>query len=102
MLLIAGEPFMTIVEEILLIPRSEIVDSLAYQSIPEWDSVAHMTLIAAFEEAYRIAIDVEDIEKMNSISNIKTVLMKYYRPENLRYCCNVRRGSLPGSADKAT
>lgn len=75
--LIDNEPFLKIFEETLLVDRSEIVDDLGYQNIPEWDSVAQMTLIAAFEQAYDITIDTEDIASMTTVARIKSILSRY-------------------------
>ena len=36
-------------------------EQLVYQCIPAWDSVGHMGLIAALEEAFGIMMDMDDI-----------------------------------------
>lgn len=53
------------------------IDSLTYNSIPEWDSIGHMTLIAELEEAYDIMIDTDDILDMSSFEKAKEILTKY-------------------------
>jgi hypothetical protein len=45
--------------EALDIDPSQISDSLTYNSIKEWDSAAHMRLIAALEETYDIMIETD-------------------------------------------
>lgn len=63
-------------EEVLNLNINEIDDSLAYGS-KGWDSVAHLTLIAALEEAFDIMIDTEDVIDMSSYSKSKEILRKY-------------------------
>ena len=50
---------------------------LKYQDIPEWDSVGHMTLMAALEEAFDIMLEVEDIIDFSSYAKGKELLQKY-------------------------
>lgn len=50
---------------------------LQYQSIPAWDSVGHMTLIAALEEAFDIMMDTDDIIDFSSFEKGKEILGKY-------------------------
>ena len=52
------------------------VEQLKYQDIPEWDSVGHMTLIAALEDAFDIMMDTEDIIDFNSYEKGKEILSK--------------------------
>jgi acyl carrier protein len=50
---------------------------LEYQSIPAWDSVGHMALMAALEEAFNIEMEIDDIIGFSSYEVGKTVLEKY-------------------------
>lgn len=61
----------------LAINLSDISDELTYQSILQWDSVAHMTLIAAVEDEYGIMLDTDDIIDMSSVGKAKAILQKY-------------------------
>lgn len=56
---------------------SLISDGLTYNSIPEWDSIAHMALVAAIEEAFDIMIDTEDVIDMSSFVKAKEIVRKY-------------------------
>jgi acyl carrier protein len=51
--------------------------SLKYQDVPEWDSIGHMELMTALEEAYGIEIDIDDIIDFSSYSKGKEILKKY-------------------------
>lgn len=50
---------------------------LKYQSVPLWDSVGHMGLIAALEDAFSIMMDTEDIIDLSSYEKGKEILSKY-------------------------
>ena len=55
----------------------EQLDSLEYQDVPEWDSVGHMALMAALEEAFDIMLDTDDIIDFSSFEKGKEILAKY-------------------------
>lgn len=55
----------------------EVVDSLRYAEAPQWDSIAHMALIAAIEEGFDIMIDAEDVIDMSSFEKAKQIVAKY-------------------------
>lgn len=55
----------------------KIHDELAYNSVPEWDSVAHMGLIAQLEDAYDVLLDTDDIIDMSSVAKARVILAKY-------------------------
>jgi acyl carrier protein len=54
-----------------------VVDSLKYAESPAWDSVAHMALVAAIEEAFGIMIDAEDVIDMSSFEAARRIVAKY-------------------------
>ena len=53
------------------------LDTLEYQGIAEWDSVGHMQLIAALEEAFEIMFETDDIIDFASYVIGKDILKKY-------------------------
>lgn len=59
------------------IDTNQVVDDLAYNSIPQWDSVAHMTLVAELEDAFDIMLDTDDIIDMSSVTKAKEILEKH-------------------------
>lgn len=57
------------------VERDEITESLAYNSITEWDSVAHMHLIAAIEETFGVEIPDGEVSEMTTFAKaVETVL----------------------------
>ena len=50
------------------------VDDLTYNSIPEWDSASHMSIILAIEERFGVTLESDDIVAMTSVRKIIRVL----------------------------
>lgn len=50
--------------------------SLKYQDIEAWDSVGHMGLIAALEDAFDIMMDTDDIIDFSSYEKGKEILAR--------------------------
>ncbi|WP_262590244.1 acyl carrier protein [Candidatus Pelagibacter communis] len=53
------------------------LNDLKYNEIDEWDSIGHMTLIAALEESFKISFETDDIVDFSSYSKGKEILLKY-------------------------
>lgn len=49
---------------------------LKYQDIKAWDSVGHMSLVAALEDAFDIMMDTDDIIDLSSYEKGKEILAK--------------------------
>ena len=62
--------------ESLSIPNDGI-ENLEYNSIAEWDSIGHMSLISELEEKFKISIDTDDIVDFSSFAKGKEILKKY-------------------------
>jgi len=52
------------------------VDGLVYQSIQQWDSIAHMNLISAMEHEFNVMLDKSDIISMRSFRRAIHILQK--------------------------
>jgi len=50
---------------------------LKYQSISQWDSVGHMSMIGALEDAFKISMEMDDIIDFSSFEKGKKILKKY-------------------------
>lgn len=55
----------------------DAVPSLKYQSIDAWDSVGHMALMAALEDAFDISLEMDDIVDFGSYEIGIQTLKKY-------------------------
>lgn len=54
---------------------------LKYTEIPAWDSVGHMGLIAAIEDAFDIMMETDDIIDFNSYEKGMEILSEKYDVE---------------------
>lgn len=52
-------------------------DSLEYRGIEQWDSVAHMQVVAEIEDAFDIMMEIDDVIAMSSFTLTKEILGKY-------------------------
>ncbi len=66
-----------LVAKSLMIDGAAVTEDLRYNSIPEWDSVAHMALIAELEDAYGVMLETDDIIAMSTVGKIREILRKY-------------------------
>ena len=59
------------------IDESVLGDALVYNTISEWDSIGHMGLITAIEEAFNITMETDDIIDFSSYKKGFEKLAKY-------------------------
>lgn len=64
-------------KEGLEVTDEALTAELAYNTIPSWDSVGHMKLIAEIEETFDIMFETEDIIDFSSYDKGKELLKKY-------------------------
>ena len=61
----------------LSVNKDVINDKLEYNSIPEWDSIAHMGLISELESQFKITFETDDIIDFSSYKKGIEILKKY-------------------------
>jgi acyl carrier protein len=59
------------------LPAGTDVDDLHYQDSDKWDSLAHMSLVAAIEDEFSVMIDTDDVINMSSFAEATRILGKY-------------------------
>ena len=59
------------------ISESALDDNLIYNSIPEWDSVGHMGMIAELEDVFEIMMEMDDIIDFSSYKKGFEIIAKY-------------------------
>ncbi|GAA0554788.1 hypothetical protein GCM10010172_41760 [Paractinoplanes ferrugineus] len=59
------------------LPADAPVDDLQYQDNEKWDSLAHMSLIAALEDEFGVMIDTDDVINLSSFQEAIKILGKY-------------------------
>ena len=71
------EKYQNVFVESFDIEKSLLDEKLKYESIPEWDSVGHMTMISNLEEVFDIVMEMDDIIDFSSFEIGKEILKKY-------------------------
>jgi len=57
--------------------EKELDEKLVYESVPEWDSVGHMSMIAELEGTFDIFLEMDDIIDFSSYKKGMEILTKY-------------------------
>ena len=58
------------------INKEKLKKNIEYNSIKEWDSVGHMSMIANLEEIFEIVFEMDDIIDFSSYKTGKEILKK--------------------------
>lgn len=56
---------------------ADLNELLEYQSVKEWDSVGHMSLVSALEEAFDIMLEMDDIVDFGTYHTGIATMRKY-------------------------
>jgi acyl carrier protein len=59
------------------LPADAEVDDLRYQDNEKWDSLAHMSLIAAIEDEFAVMLDTDDVINLSSFKEAVRILGEY-------------------------
>lgn len=63
--------------DVFELDSSELGEGLEYQSIPAWDSVGHMSLMAELEDAFDISLEMDDVIEFGTYQTGMGTLKKY-------------------------
>jgi acyl carrier protein len=68
------KPIEAVIASTFNISPSVVTDVLAFNSIPQWDSLAHMELMLALEATYGVSIDEDRMIELTSVKKIREFL----------------------------
>jgi acyl carrier protein len=70
------ETIKSVISSVLGVPTTSIGEDFTMQSTDKWDSLAHMQLMAAFEEAFSLSepLSLDEMITMTSLKAIESVL----------------------------
>ena len=74
---VTEDKVVTVFARVLGIAPETIDDGLRYATIPQWDSIAHMSVVAALEEAFGVMIDMDEVIDMSSVGKAREILRKH-------------------------
>lgn len=81
--MVAPDQIRGVIAESLQVPMESLTDDLSFGSVPEWDSVNHISLMLALETAFDLSISDDDVIDLTSVGSI------------VSYVARMQRGSLP-------
>jgi acyl carrier protein len=61
--------------DVFTIPQSTVVDGLALEDIPTWDSMAHMQIIVRLEESYQVQFNGDEIANIRTVADARAALI---------------------------
>ena len=68
------ERLFLVISQVMNVPFAKINEEASTETIENWDSLKHMSLILALEEEFNIAFTDEEIVTMLSVKDILKVL----------------------------
>jgi acyl carrier protein len=63
-----------IVARILRVPAASISEETSPETLPRWDSLNHLDLMTAIEDAYGIRLSTADIVRATSVGEVRLLL----------------------------
>jgi acyl carrier protein len=63
-----------VVARALNVPATSVVDSTSPETLRRWDSLRHLDLMTAVEEAYEVRFSTADIIRATSVAEIRRLL----------------------------
>lgn len=71
------EKYNKVFRDVLGVADEVLNEGFTFKDVPQWDSVAHLSLISELEDAFDIMFESEDILHYGSYENGKAILRKY-------------------------
>lgn len=71
------EKYNKIFMDVLGVKEAALNDAFTFKAVPQWDSVAHLSLISELEDTFDIMFDSEDILHYGSYLNGMDILKRY-------------------------
>jgi len=59
------------------VPGSPEVESYEYRGVPEWDSIAHLRLVAEIETNFDIMLETQDVINLASFAKGMDILSRH-------------------------
>ena len=71
------EKYNKVFMNVLGVNEGALNDSFAFKDVPQWDSVAHLSLIDELEETFDVMFESEEILHYGSYENGKKILNRH-------------------------
>ena len=63
-----------VMSEILEVDPGSIGDGFSRESVSSWDSLSHLRLVTALEEAFRIKLTMKEVGEMDRFETIRRMI----------------------------
>lgn len=70
------ESLQKLIAATLKVDASLVTEETSMQTLPKWDSLAHMNLVAAMESEFQVRFEAEDLLSMVSVRDIVETLKR--------------------------
>lgn len=71
------ERYNNVFADIFKVTPDQLNENFTAGSVEKWDSITHLTLVTAIEDAFDVMFDPEDILTLKSYDLGKEILIKY-------------------------
>lgn len=65
-----------VVSEVFKISPEEITDELSPDTLDDWDSLSHLRLVSALEEAFNVKLDNAEIMDMTTFAAVREIVAR--------------------------
>ncbi len=66
-----------VVARVFNLDASEVTDQSSKETIAEWDSMGHLSLITGLQDEFKVSFAIADAMEMTSVQHIKKILKDY-------------------------
>ena len=66
-----------VVAKVFKVDVSEITDLSSRETLEQWDSMGHLSLVMSLEERFNVSLSIADAMEMTSVQHIKRILREY-------------------------
>ena len=66
-----------VVAKVFKVDVSEVTDLSSKETLAEWDSMGHLSLVMSLEERFKVSLSIADAMEMTSVQHIRRILREY-------------------------
>ena len=71
-----ADTVLTIASDVLGVPANEVTLDASPQSVANWDSVQHLNLVLAVEQAFDLTFEPEELDRMKSLRDVVALVQE--------------------------
>ena len=71
-----ADTVLTIASDVLGVPANQVTLDASPQSVANWDSVQHLNLVLAVEQAFDLMFEPEELDRMKSLRDVVALVQE--------------------------